>query len=118
MHSTRQNQPFFTPILHSQHRNREHPKRTHLSNFEFNMSSNWISISAKKDANYTENIDNNIRYQISVMPISHVVERRKHVSKSGDNMCNDKGTRENEWVLLNNNQYNDASSSLQNKKKR
>ena len=110
MHSTSQKQPFFIHTLHSRiNRKPEHPVRTYMSSFEFNMSSNWISISAKTDANYSNNGDNNIRYQVSVMPIRHVIEKRKSVSKSGDNMCKNQGTQGSEWVKLNLNQYNDTS---------
>jgi hypothetical protein len=81
------------------------------------MSSNWISLSAKKDANYSNNGNNNIRYQVSVMPIRHVLERRKKMSKSGDNMCTNKGRQGSQWVKLNLNQYNEASLRLQRKNK-
>ena len=84
------------------------PIKRFVSSFEFNMSSNVISISAKQDMNHNGEVD--IKYTIYVKAIKSSVKKSAVVSSY--NECNTKSSN-GEWVKLRKNPHHARNGPFQ-----
>ena len=94
---------------------RSQPRRLkyHVSSYEFNMTSSFISLSAKSYANLPNSIgDDTINYRISIEPIKHkIVKRSAQQIDDGEerNMCSSLSSND-KWIKLTFGQDNNDAS--------
>ena len=94
------------------------PLQFYASSFEFNMTSNFISISTKDYESLENSVvgDDTINYRISIEPIKHNIVKRSaqhYDDGKGRNMCSSSSSN-NKWIKITFGQDNN-NASLQTK---